>query len=116
MPKKSASRANVRPSYTWTRGPPPWPAATTRSGTPSPVRSPAATFSPPVKSPNGRTPNRIAPVLPSRMRTSAATPGPFATTTSGTPSPLKSAVVARTPPVNSGPNGVYACATSPAAV
>ena len=75
----------------------------TRSGTPSPLRSPAATYTPPVNAAsNGATENSSAPVLPSRTLTSVGAPGPVPTTTSAVPSPLKSAATTRTPPVNPG--------------
>jgi hypothetical protein len=47
--KKSASTAPDTPLNTRTRGPPPWPAATIRSGRRSPSTSAAATSTPPVK-------------------------------------------------------------------
>src|SRR5262249_53010688 len=52
------------------------------------------------------------PVFPSRILTSAVTPGPVPTATSGVPSPLKSATAVRSPPVVPG-NGLKVLATDP---
>ena len=46
--KNDASVALSVPLMTMTRGPPPWSAPATMSGTPSPLKSPAATYTPPV--------------------------------------------------------------------
>src|SRR4051812_25300262 len=83
----------------------------TNSAFPSPVKSPAATNTPPVNVSKGRTSNRTAPLDPSRILTSATAPGPVPTATSGIPSPLKSATAVRSPPAvpgngSSGPDTV----------
>src|SRR3954462_796269 len=84
----------------------------TRSATPSPVRSPAATNTPPVKSANGFTSNSPARVFPSSPLAGAVAPGPVPAAMSGTPSPLKSPTAVRTPPVVPG-NGSADRATDP---
>ncbi len=95
--------ANVAPEYATTHGPPLWSGVTTRSGTPSPVMSPAVTNTPPVKlDSNGWVLNSSAWVAPSSTRTRPATPGPVPTIRSATPSPVKSAAATRTPPLKPG--------------
>ncbi|HEX4608154.1 MAG TPA: hypothetical protein VH092_08105 [Urbifossiella sp.] len=77
-----------------------------RSGIPSPSTSAAATWTPPVKAAvYGRNdpsrPGIGSPVFPSSTWTRWP-PGPRAVTTSGNPSPVKSAVATRTPPAKAG--------------
>src|SRR5439155_26112210 len=76
---------------------------TIRSGTPSPVTSPVVTYTPPRKvASNGLKLLIKWWSLPSRICTWDGAPGPVPATISATVSPLKSADVTRTPPVNPG--------------
>src|SRR5262249_21394717 len=104
-PKKSPkSRAGaplnrVRPSYPATRGPPPSPAVTSRSGVPSAFTSPAAGRSPPRTLSSRATKLASAPpVRPSISCTTGPPPVSGVTARSGTLSPLKSAAVTNSPP------------------
>src|SRR5437763_7719854 len=80
-------------------GPPPWSGVTTHSARPSPLRSPAATNAPPVKSPPNGSVAGTSTVVPSRPSITAkrtGVPGPVASTRSGVPSAFTSALVERT--------------------
>src|SRR5436309_6802817 len=97
------SSAPVMPSNTRTIGTLPWPDPTMTSARPSPLTSPAATYTPPVNDgSNGLNASRIVCDAPSTTRTNAGVPGPRARITSVTPSPLTSPTATRTPPVNDG--------------
>src|SRR5439155_22307876 len=88
------------------RGPPLTSGPMTTSGTPSPLRSPAATTTPPLKSQKGDVSKISARVCPSQIRTRLWMPAPLPTMMSPTPSPVTSARTTRAPPVKSDPNGV----------
>src|SRR5581483_164744 len=97
----SATTARSVPRSTRTRGPPPWSGVTTRSSLPSPVKSPAATDTPPVKVDSNGSNEAISPaVRPSNTRTSGGSPGPDPAITSANPSPFTSPSATRTPPKN----------------
>src|SRR5262249_41761261 len=80
------------PSNTVTRGPPPSSGVTTTSARPLPVRSPAATYRPPVNDDsNGWVRNSSFRVAPSNTATRPGPPGPAAAPMSSGPSPVTSA-------------------------
>ena len=111
--KKSRTTAPDVPSNAWTRGPPPWSAATTMSAWRSPLISPTARLAPP-SNPSRAVNSRMRfPVLPSNSLIADAPPAPGAVTTSGVPSWLKSAVATRTPPVNDSAYAKKSATTSP---
>ena len=92
---------------TLTRGPPPWSGETTNSALPSPSKSPAATYPPPVKSPpngsNGAT-RTVVLSFPLMTATRIGVPGPVTAMMSAVPSPFTSPATTRMFVV-SAPNG-----------
>src|SRR5262249_33902169 len=86
---------------TW--GPPPGPAPVTISAFPSPVKSAAATHTPPTNpGANAKKLASSAPDTPSNTLTCGPPPAQALVTMSSTPSPVTSAVATRMPLVNPG--------------
>ncbi len=101
--KKPPISVNDPPFHTRTCGPPPGPAPVTMSARPSPLTSPAATFTPPGNAElYAKKPPISVKVAPSHTRTCGPPPGPAPVMMSARPSPLTSPAATKTPPENAG--------------
>src|SRR5262249_41486618 len=116
VPEEAAIRPDLAPSHHVTRGPPPSSGVTTTSARPLPVRSPAATYRPPVNDDsNGWVRNSSFRDAPSNTATRPGPPGPVAAMMSSVPSPFTSAEAPRLPPGHPG-HGVRVNAALPGVV